>query len=43
MLVAVSSLFGFSYSVLLPAFAVDVLHVGETGLGALKQLWGKLT
>ncbi len=39
-LVAVSSLFGFSYAVLLPAFAVDVLHVGETGLGALNTAIG---
>ena len=40
LLVAVSSLFGFSYSVLLPAFAVDVLRVGETGLGALNAATG---
>jgi len=40
MLVAVASLFGFSYSVLLPAFAVDVLRVGETGLGALNAATG---
>jgi MFS family permease len=40
MLVAVSSLFGFSYSVLLPAFAVDVLRVGETGLGGLNAATG---
>jgi len=39
-LVAVSSLFGFSYAVLLPAYAVDVLHVGETGLGALNTAIG---
>ncbi len=39
-LVAVSSLFGFSYAVLLPAYAVEVLHVGETGLGALNTAIG---
>jgi MFS family permease len=39
-LVAVSSLFAFSYAVLLPAYAVDVLHVGETGLGALNTAVG---
>jgi MFS family permease len=39
-LVAVSSLFGFSYAVLLPAYAVDVLHVGEAGLGALNTAVG---
>ena len=39
-LVAVSSLFGFSYAVLLPAYAVDVLHVGEAGLGALNTAIG---
>jgi MFS family permease len=40
MLVAVASLFGFSYSVLLPAFAVDVLRVGEAGLGGLNAATG---
>ena len=39
-LVAVSSLFGFSYAVLLPAFAVDVLRVGEAGLGGLNAATG---
>ncbi|MSP14866.1 MAG: MFS transporter [Chloroflexi bacterium] len=39
-ILAVSSLFGFSYYVLLPAFAVDVLHVGETGLGGLNAATG---
>lgn len=39
-IVAISSLFGFSYAVLLPAFAVDVLHVGEAGLGALNTAVG---
>ncbi len=40
LLVGMSSLFGFSYSVLLPAFAVDVLQVGEAGLGALNAAVG---
>ncbi|MBC7228212.1 MAG: MFS transporter [Thermoflexales bacterium] len=35
LLMAVSTLFGFSYSTLMPAYAVDVLRVGETGLGFL--------
>ncbi len=39
-LVAMSSLFGFSYAVLLPAFAADVLHVGEAGLGGLNAATG---
>ena len=38
--VMVASLFGFSYAVLLPAYAVDVLHVGEAGLGALNTAVG---
>jgi len=40
LLAGVSSLFGFTYSVLLPAFAADVLHVGEAGLGALNAAVG---
>ena len=40
MLVGVSSLFGFSYAVLMPAYAVDVLHVGEAGLGGLNVAIG---
>jgi MFS family permease len=40
LLVGISTLFGFSYSVLMPAFAVDVLHVGETGLGLLNAAIG---
>ena len=40
MLVGVSSLFGFSYAVLMPAYAVDVLHVGEAGLGDLNAAVG---
>jgi len=39
-LVAVTSIFGFSYSVLMPAFAVEVLGVGEAGLGALTAAVG---
>jgi MFS family permease len=40
LLVGVASLFGMSYAVLLPAFAVDVLNVGEAGLGALNAAAG---
>jgi MFS family permease len=39
-LVGISTLFGFSYSVLLPAYAADVLHVGEAGLGGLNAAVG---
>lgn len=39
-LVGVSQLFGFAYSVLLPAYAADVLHVGQTGLGSLNAATG---
>jgi MFS family permease len=38
--IAVSSLFGFSYATLMPSYAVDVLHVGEAGLGALNAAVG---
>jgi MFS family permease len=31
----VVGIFGWSYSVLLPAYATDILHVGESGYGAL--------
>jgi MFS family permease len=34
-LFAVVGIFGWSYSVLLPAYATDILHVGESGYGAL--------
>jgi MFS family permease len=40
LVVAVSSLFGSSYAVLLPAFAADVLKVGKIGLGALNVAVG---
>jgi len=40
LLVAVASLFGSSYAVLLPAFAANVLKVGEFGLGALNVAVG---
>ena len=35
LLFAVVGVFGWSYSVLLPAYARDILHVGERGYGAL--------
>lgn len=35
-----SSLFGMSYAVLMPAYAVDVLHVSEWGLGLLNAAAG---
>jgi MFS family permease len=35
LLLAVVGVFGWSYSVLLPAYATDILHVGERGYGAL--------
>ncbi len=35
LLLAAVGIFGWSYSVLLPAYATDVLHVGERGYGAL--------
>jgi predicted MFS family arabinose efflux permease len=39
-LAAVSALFGFFYSTLMPAIAADVLQVGEAGLGALNAAIG---
>jgi MFS family permease len=39
-LVGVGQLFGFFYSVLMPAYAVDVLRVGEAGLGNLNAAVG---
>ena len=35
LLLLVGGIFGWSYSVLLPAYATDILHVGERGHGAL--------
>jgi MFS family permease len=35
LLFGVVGVFGWSYSVLLPAYATDILHVGESGYGAL--------
>jgi MFS family permease len=35
LLFAVVGIFGWSYSVLLPAYATDILHVGEAGYSAL--------
>jgi MFS family permease len=35
MLLAVVGIFGWSYAVLMPAFARDLLHVSETGYGVL--------
>jgi MFS family permease len=35
LLFAVVGVFGWSYSVLLPAYATDILHVGERGYGAM--------
>ena len=35
LLFAVVGIFGWSYSVLLPAYATDILHLGERGYGAL--------
>lgn len=39
-LVGVGQLFGFFHSVLMPAYAVDVLRVGEAGLGNLNAAIG---
>jgi len=39
-LVSVSCLFGFGYTTLMPAYAAEVLHVGETGLGTLNAVAG---
>ena len=35
LLFGVVGVFGWSYAVLLPAYATDILHVGESGYGAL--------
>jgi MFS family permease len=39
-LVVISSLFGFPYSILLPAFARDILGVGSRGLGLMMGATG---
>jgi len=39
-MIAMACLFGFGYSTLMPAYAADVLHVGETGLGTLNAVAG---
>jgi len=40
LIIGVSTLFGFSYSTLLPAYAADILKVGEKGLGFLNTAVG---
>ncbi len=35
LLLSVMGIFGWSYSILLPAYAMDILHVGERGYGAM--------
>ena len=40
LLIAVTSIFAFSYAVLLPAYATDVLKVGEAGYGLLNAAVG---
>jgi predicted MFS family arabinose efflux permease len=40
LLVGISQLFGFWYTILLPAYASGVLHVGEAGLGTLNAATG---
>lgn len=40
LLVGMSQLFGFWYTILLPAYASSVLHVGEAGLGSLNAATG---
>jgi len=39
-LVGITNLFGFSYAVLLPAYAADVLKVGEAGYGYMNAAVG---
>jgi MFS family permease len=39
-LIGAAGLFGFSYAVLLPAYASDVLHVGEAGYGIMNAAVG---
>jgi MFS family permease len=40
LMLGISSIFGNAYATLLPVFAKDVLHVGETGLGTLSAASG---
>ncbi|MFA4842247.1 MAG: MFS transporter [Candidatus Omnitrophota bacterium] len=40
MMVGVASLFGISYTILMPIFAHDILHVGVKGLGVLMSSAG---
>ena len=40
LMLGVSSIFGNAYATLLPVFAKDVLHIGESGLGALSAASG---
>ncbi len=40
LIVGISTLFGFSYSTLMPAYAADILKVGEKGLGFLNTAVG---
>jgi MFS family permease len=40
LLIAVTSVFAFSYAVLLPAYATDVLKVGEAGYGLMNAAVG---
>ena len=43
LLFGVVGIFGWSYSVLLPAYATDLLHVGEGGYGALLSANGAVS
>ena len=40
LVIAVSNLFAFSYSALMPSFAKDVLNAGEVGFGLLQSFVG---
>jgi len=40
LLIGITNLFGFSYAVLLPAYAADVLKVGEAGYGYMNAAVG---
>ena len=43
LLLSVMGIFGWSYSILLPAYAMDILHVGERGYGAMLRRRAKIT